>query len=1076
MSRLLRSRRGHASEREEDDHYISDSDSITTASISGSDSEEDTDNYSEDYTDSDEEITTEDESETEEDETEEEEKEEEEKDQIQPLASSQQQALVASATPGDNPDGDQPSRQKDHSIVEEEVIDYQSQYENNEKRLQEHREYRRKLVEDPSFVPYVGSFWGHDDRYREDLLTETRAEGSQPYFSRINTSNSSAVKGHQGHDKQRFDQHLDPLMYKKWDHSGYEELLRMDEEDERRKRSLIEAGKTKELANFKPYRPRYYNDHSRGSRNYRSNGPVDQRGSYRQQRPPQTQQEEWPQLSHEDQAKTDEADKEVASMPSANRAWTQSTTSNDDSWGNTFTKPEENGWGDASTKLEESNWKEASTESNPGWGNTVAKETNEEWDKPLTSSEQAGWNITDKAEISADIQLDQNSWTVSTPENQAVTDDLKSHTNWGKSDTKSTDKEDWNSNSRSGRNRKSQSNIPKEEKASSSWTTHAVPEINVPTTPSKWATRNERGKGRFSNNNNHRQSKSRREAHNKEEGAWGSEKTEQELQSAEDWNSTPAANSPVVSNAGWGDHEVVAATENGWGDETTTANTTGTNEKKDESADTSSGWGVPNTAGTDVGWNTTLPDSDKSTPKVLDDAEKTLVAQHQSKTTEPQQDAIKADTDGWGPTPVSELSQNKADSNAFWTNAKETSVDGSQNTKTRDTTAGWGDIEVPKLAKGTGADWDQKSYDQSQGWKKDVYNGHADRTDEKSDEWGAHKETTVQPPRRGRGYLSQKMETMTTVTASNTTPSSVSEEDQLGSQQQLSQEATPVMSAWGNFHNGGDEDSDVEIILEAEEEPEWLKQEQVLGMTAPGDMDPSSQSPHVSPPLSVDDSPKRHASRQHYYSQTEYSPRFDSRKPHHNANRNKPRRQFDDNWRRRKDDAHQGQVFPQQQPIPMYYPTPQQPNGANIAYVPMIPNTNYFHMGGNVQPMDSSMNAPDKFYGPLPPGFEANGMVYYGVDPSLYPPVQPFYYYVPMANNNVSTGSSVAYENSKPSPVQRAQEEDDDEGWGPSPEIGDTDTQWKPHSNRHQQDPSNHVMNYNHSPYYYYPQQPPSHF
>lgn len=27
-------------------------------------------------------------------------------------------------------------------------------------------EYRKKLAEDPRFVPHLGEFWGHDDRYR----------------------------------------------------------------------------------------------------------------------------------------------------------------------------------------------------------------------------------------------------------------------------------------------------------------------------------------------------------------------------------------------------------------------------------------------------------------------------------------------------------------------------------------------------------------------------------------------------------------------------------------------------------------------------------------------------------------------------------------------------------------------------------------------------------------------------------------------------------------------------------------------------------------------------------------------
>ncbi|OBZ85843.1 hypothetical protein A0J61_06101 [Choanephora cucurbitarum] len=1047
MSRLLRSRRGHISEGEEDD-YGSDSYSITTNSFSDSDSERDyTDGSSdEEYTDSEEETVTEEEDETEE----EEDDSDAEEDQSQPVTSSQQQALVSNTTEDVEPNFQQSSHTKDPNIVKEEEIDYQSHYDDKEKRIQEHREYRRKLVEDPSFVPYVGSFWGHDDRYREDLLTETRAESSQPYFSNNHASNGHTAGGSRNHDGNRHD--IDPLMYKKWDHSGYEELLRMDEEDERRKRSLIEAGKTEELANFRPYRPRYHNNHnqhySRGPRNYKGHGSGDQRSPHRQQR---TQHEEWPELSHNSQEKLNE----TATVNKEQRdEWSQ-PPKDDHGWGNALVtgieeiKLEENGW-----KEESKGWKEEST----GWGDTATNENNDGWSKPSPSSpDKHGWDSTDKTIVSNDNQPDQNNWSAS--ENQAVTDDLKDHTDW--SNTKFSERNS-DRHSPSDKQRKVQPNIPNEEKASSSWTLNAVPEIEVPTTPSKWTTRSDRGRGRFNNNDNY-QNRPRRD-HRNTEDSWRPKKAEQEEQITQEWKAdnldpSPVTNSPAISSVRWDKPDTTTTTaENGWGESVAT-----TDDNKGATA--TNGWEASSTVENGTGWNSDMPESNNtnnnSTTQAADPVKEPSAVWNQSKETELQPNAVEVDTKGWGPAPVLE-SQNKVDSDISWaTHTNNNLTDNLQNISSEGTAAGWGDLDVSKL-----------SEDANVGWKTDT-------NDEKFNNWDTHKESVHHPPRKGRGYLSQKMDAVAPTTAT-ATPSNVSEEDQFSSQQQLSQEATPVMSAWGNFHNGGDEDSDVEIILEAEEEPEWLKQEQVLGMTAPGDMDASASSPYISSSPSMDDSPSKHASRQHYYSQAEYSPRFDSRKPRYNTNSSRPRRQFDESWRRRKDDSpHQGPPLPQQpqqQPVPTYYPTPQHMNGANITYVPMIPNTNYLHMGGNVQPNDSSVNGSNKFYAPLPPGFEANGMVYYGVDPNLYPPVQPFYYYMPINNNNGVMGSSVAYEEPRSPPTQRLQEEDDDEGWGPSPDIGDADTQWKSHNNRHQQNPPNHTVNYNPSPYYYYPQQSQPHF
>lgn len=46
-----------------------------------------------------------------------------------------------------------------------------------QKRFQERREYHKKLAEDPSFVPHLGEFWGHDDRFREEGLRNVELSG-----------------------------------------------------------------------------------------------------------------------------------------------------------------------------------------------------------------------------------------------------------------------------------------------------------------------------------------------------------------------------------------------------------------------------------------------------------------------------------------------------------------------------------------------------------------------------------------------------------------------------------------------------------------------------------------------------------------------------------------------------------------------------------------------------------------------------------------------------------------------------------------------------------------------------------
>lgn len=202
-----------------------------------------------------------------------------------------------------------------------------------QKRIQEHREYRRKLEEDPSFVPYVGLFWGHDDRYREDALTETRSPGSQtePRFS----STSSSSKNQRATEYQR---QLDPLMYKKWDHSGWEEILQLEEQEERQKRELIESGQRDPNAEHKPSQYYHHNNRQnypsrgRGRAGYHQNHHQDQkqpRMKSHQNRGDSTPREEWPDLNQNTHAKKEGSDQDTF----VNSATWQNTTNAANNWG-----------------------------------------------------------------------------------------------------------------------------------------------------------------------------------------------------------------------------------------------------------------------------------------------------------------------------------------------------------------------------------------------------------------------------------------------------------------------------------------------------------------------------------------------------------------------------------------------------------------------------------------------------------------------------------------------------------------------------------------------------------------------
>jgi CASC3/Barentsz eIF4AIII binding len=107
----------------------------------------------------------------------------------------------------------------------------------HQRRLEARREYRKKLEEDPSFVPHLGEFWSHDDRFRDDEMK--------------NNANDRRRDSPRGRGRGRGGRIVTELVDQppvapapgppqKWTHDGYESLLKMEEREEQSRRSKSE--------------------------------------------------------------------------------------------------------------------------------------------------------------------------------------------------------------------------------------------------------------------------------------------------------------------------------------------------------------------------------------------------------------------------------------------------------------------------------------------------------------------------------------------------------------------------------------------------------------------------------------------------------------------------------------------------------------------------------------------------------------------------------------------------------------------------------------------------------------------
>lgn len=107
----------------------------------------------------------------------------------------------------------------------------------HQRRLEARREYRKKLEEDPSFVPHLGEFWSHDDRFRDDEMKNN-----------VNDRRRDTLRG-RGRGRggrvgagivEQPSEAPSPEPAQKWTHDGYESLLRMEEREEQHRRSKSE--------------------------------------------------------------------------------------------------------------------------------------------------------------------------------------------------------------------------------------------------------------------------------------------------------------------------------------------------------------------------------------------------------------------------------------------------------------------------------------------------------------------------------------------------------------------------------------------------------------------------------------------------------------------------------------------------------------------------------------------------------------------------------------------------------------------------------------------------------------------
>ncbi|KAI8878386.1 hypothetical protein K501DRAFT_336775 [Backusella circina FSU 941] len=970
------------------------------------------------------------------------------------------------------------SEEHQQTVTSQETDESHNTENPQEKRIQEHREYRRKLAEDPSFVPYVGLFWSHDDRYREDSLTETRPP-------------PAVVPAAVAKPSQNTTPH-DPLMNKKWDHNGYEELVRMEEADK-----IRDSLESEQQHDTQPNRQHF-------------NKPPPPRHNSNTHQP----KEKWPAVSSNATQVVEEEKTDVASISwatvtiddleehgkPANRNWNGRSytasrrtqhgdrrgqpsfresrfkqvnarvNSDNNSSINQNSKPQQvaknfGGWNskpDTSNSMSKTEWDNKSKKADVSWSNEPVgtDQSNTGWGigtAIATADNGGGWD-------SVSATKDNGEWqnTVSTGDDATITDkkpeNEKANTGWGdlssiKENTSWSNTPKTNSNATVSPTNNIKSNFGWNKSIDRNNKQKYVP----PVRNYGW---NHAG-GRSNSNNN-----------------WRSKNSPQKESSASDIQNEKAASQwsqPIVTvnidlstatSDGWGNGDVIINSENsrgldipavttidlatpettpkvvevtGWNASptittTATENTTnGWSNPSPQSDNTnnekaSSNWGATTTAvvvdhekntpgslGETVnnekatGWGSSVEvDNEKATGWGTS-VEQTVDSEKTPEWGAPPITVKHIDTSGWNK--LESVEEKESHDNWVLSNTNATTEKPSnQESLEYKNSSGWDtvhdtveketkEVEVPKTKQDTNPSSQEDTERKETANTRSTLNASANGwtgSDNGSPSWTPNLNWGGQNELSGRkGYLSQKTET----------PIINAEPIEL-----------PIDTC--TLHDSYEDDSDVEIILE-EDDADRSNNEPVLGISAP-----------ERPAITVDEPwEKKTPTHHHFMTNDDYSQ--------------------------------------QPQNIPMYYTSQMYPNGA-VTYVPVLPNGPNsspmfmpYSMGIPVSPtMGSPINShsggvsPRKYYSPIPgpsvlhppPGYEANGMVYYGVDPSaMYPPQQ--YYY--MSQTLPSSGDYI--------------EQDEGEGWGPAPEAPEKEAEWskEPHS---QQQSANYPQSY----YYYY--------
>ncbi|KAI8602355.1 hypothetical protein EDD21DRAFT_80196 [Dissophora ornata] len=116
-------------------------------------------------------------------------------------------------------------------------------------------EYRRRLAEDPRFVPHLGEFWGHDDRYRgAGLKNFSDRGGFRGRFmgrggfgrggmaqgpTRGDFKNESPTAGRESPSQEPEDKDGSSAKPKsdRWSHDGYDQMMKVQEKSYRHQRN-----------------------------------------------------------------------------------------------------------------------------------------------------------------------------------------------------------------------------------------------------------------------------------------------------------------------------------------------------------------------------------------------------------------------------------------------------------------------------------------------------------------------------------------------------------------------------------------------------------------------------------------------------------------------------------------------------------------------------------------------------------------------------------------------------------------------------------------------------------------------